>query len=136
MNFHRRALPSSIFSIDNVFWLFDSSPKEKKTLLSDTSPNESKTQKDQEPEHGEKTQEIQHIPGTLNSDDLYALPNKRKQTEVGEVPPEEDDADDDEPDGDGARDGEEKGKREDIDAIEDKDKTNDLPPGWEKHEGR
>ncbi|XP_040162808.1 protein Fe65 homolog isoform X2 [Anopheles arabiensis] len=112
----------------------ESSPKEKKTLLSDTSPNESKTQKDQEPEHGEKTQEIQHIPGTLNSDDLYALPNKRKQTEVGEVPPEEDDADDDEPDGDGARDGEEKGKREDIDAIEDKDKTNDLPPGWEKHE--
>ncbi|XP_041780693.1 protein Fe65 homolog isoform X3 [Anopheles merus] len=112
----------------------ESSPKEKKTLLSDTSPNESKTQKDQEPEHGEKTQEIQHIPGTLNSDDLYAVPNKRKQTEVGEVPPEEDDADDDEPDGDGARDGEEKGKREDIDAIEDKDKTNDLPPGWEKHE--
>uniref|UniRef100_A0A182MP04 PID domain-containing protein n=1 Tax=Anopheles culicifacies TaxID=139723 RepID=A0A182MP04_9DIPT len=111
----------------------ESSPKEKKTLLSDISPNESKTQKDQEPEHGEKTQEIQHIPGTLNSDDLYALPNKRKQSEVGEVPPEEEDVDDEELDKDGLE-GEEKGKREDIEAIEDKDKTKDLPPGWEKHE--
>ncbi|KFB41666.1 hypothetical protein ZHAS_00009292 [Anopheles sinensis] len=112
-----------------------SSTKEKKTLLGDTSPNESKTQKDQEPENGEKTQEIQHIPGTLNSDDLYALPNKRKQAEVGEVPPEEDDADDEDPDRQGETDErDEKGKREDIEAIEDKDKTKDLPPGWEKHE--
>ncbi|XP_058054788.1 protein Fe65 homolog [Anopheles bellator] len=106
-----------------------SSPKEKKSLLGDTSPNESKTQKDQEPEHGEKAQEIQHIPGTLNSDDLYALPNKRKQQEaVGEVPSEEDDDEDETADKD------KNGRREDIEAIEDKDKTKDLPPGWEKHE--
>lgn len=111
------------------------SPKEKKTLLGgDTSPNESKTQKDQEPENGEKTQEIQHIPGTLNSDDLYALPNKRRQSEIGEVPPEEDDDDDVELNSKVTDEDEENVKREDIEAIEDKDKTKDLPPGWEKHE--
>lgn len=99
----------------------------------DGSPGaESETQKDQNSEKGEKNDqqehqvqengaEIKHIAGTLNADDLYALPNKKKQ-EVGEVPPEDDDVD-----------GED--KQEDIDAIEDKDKTNDLPPGWEKHEG-
>ncbi|XP_050093460.1 protein Fe65 homolog isoform X2 [Anopheles aquasalis] len=121
-----------------------SSPKEKRTLLGDTgSPNESKTQKDQEPEHGEKAQEIQHIPGTLNSDDLYALPNKRKQQQqqqqeegsvVGEVPSEEEDEEGANRVGDEGEEGDEKGKREDIEAIEEKDKTKDLPPGWEKHE--
>ncbi|XP_049540194.1 protein Fe65 homolog isoform X2 [Anopheles darlingi] len=121
-----------------------SSPKEKRTLLGgDSSPNESKTQKDQEPEHGEKAQEIQHIPGTLNSDDLYALPNKRKQQQqqqeevvVGEVPSEEDDVDEEGANRgtDEAEESDEKGKREDIEAIEEKDKTKDLPPGWEKHE--
>ncbi|XP_035794828.1 protein Fe65 homolog isoform X2 [Anopheles albimanus] len=115
-----------------------SSPKEKRSLLGDSSPNESKTQKDQEPEHGEKAQEIQHIPGTLNSDDLYALPNKRKQQEavVGEVPPEEDDVDEEGANrrADEVEEGNENGKREDIEAIEEKDKTKDLPPGWEKHE--
>ncbi|XP_058829100.1 protein Fe65 homolog isoform X2 [Topomyia yanbarensis] len=102
----------------------DGSPKHKQKLL-DGSPNESETQKDEMSEKGEKTEEeIQHISGTLNAEDLYALPNKRKQ-EVGEVPP-EDELDDDEE--------EEKGKHEDIEGIEDKDETKDLPPGWEKHE--
>lgn len=31
---------------------------------------------------------------------------------------------------------EEKGKKEDIDGFEDKDANKDLPPGWEKHEGK
>lgn len=100
----------------------ESSPKHKQKLL-DGSPNESETQKDQVSEKGEKTQEeIKHIAGTLNANDLYAVPNKKKQN-VGEVQP--DDEEDEE---------EEKGKQEDIEGIEDKDKTNDLPPGWEKHE--
>ncbi|XP_065086001.1 protein Fe65 homolog isoform X2 [Ochlerotatus camptorhynchus] len=102
----------------------DSSLKDKQKLL-DGSPNESETQKDEVSEKGEKTQaqEIKHIAGTLNSNDLYAIPNKKKKPRVGEVPPEDEDEDE-----------EEKGKQEDIEAIEDKDKTNDLPPGWEKHE--
>lgn len=101
---------------------FRRSSKDKQMLL-DGSPNESETRKDQVSEKGEKTQEeIKHIAGTLNADDLYALPNKKKQ-EVNEVPTEDED------------DEEEKGKQEDIEGIEDKDKTNDLPPGWEKHEG-
>ncbi|XP_055631903.1 protein Fe65 homolog isoform X2 [Toxorhynchites rutilus septentrionalis] len=99
----------------------DGSSKDKQLML-DGSPNESETRKDQVSEKGGKTkEEIKHIAGTLNADDLYALPNKKKQ-EVNEVPPEDDD------------DEEEKGKQEDIEGIEDKDKTNDLPPGWEKHE--
>uniref|UniRef100_A0A8D8BKZ1 Protein Fe65 homolog n=1 Tax=Culex pipiens TaxID=7175 RepID=A0A8D8BKZ1_CULPI len=111
----------------------DGSPKHKQKMLDGSPGAESETQKDQNSEKGEKTDqqehqvqengaEIKHIAGTLNADDLYALPNKKKQ-EVGEVPPEDDDVDGDEED-----------KQEDIDAIEDKDKTNDLPPGWEKHE--
>ncbi|EDS40075.1 conserved hypothetical protein [Culex quinquefasciatus] len=111
----------------------DGSPKHKQKMLDRSPGAESETQKDQNSEKGEKTDqqehqvqengaEIKHIAGTLNADDLYALPNKKKQ-EVGEVPPEDDDVDGDEED-----------KQEDIDAIEDKDKTNDLPPGWEKHE--
>ncbi|XP_021706958.1 protein Fe65 homolog isoform X3 [Aedes aegypti] len=101
----------------------DNSLKDKQKLL-DGSPNESETQKDEVSEKGEKIQEheIKHIAGTLNANDLYAVPNKKKQ-QVGEVV-----ADDEE------EDEEEKGKQEDIEAIEDKDKTNDLPPGWEKHE--
>ncbi|XP_055592063.1 protein Fe65 homolog isoform X2 [Uranotaenia lowii] len=107
--------------------------KEKQKLL-DGSPNESETQKDQNSEKGDnratqqqQEEDIKHIAGTLNADDLYALPNKKKQ-EVDEVPPEEDDDDGQE---------DEKGKQdeqEDIEGIEDKDKTKDLPPGWEKHE--
>lgn len=31
---------------------------------------------------------------------------------------------------------EEKGKKEDVDGFEDKDANKDLPPGWEKHEGK
>lgn len=92
----------------------------------DGSPNESETQKDEVSEKEEKTEEeIKHIAGTLNAEDLYALPNKRKN-DIGEIAP-EDDVNDDEDD--------EKEKQEDIEGIEDKDETKDLPPGWEKHEG-
>ncbi|XP_062559371.1 protein Fe65 homolog isoform X1 [Armigeres subalbatus] len=101
----------------------DNSLVEKHKLL-DGSPNESETQKDEVSEKGKKTQEqeIKHIAGTLNADDLYAVPNKKKQP-AGEVAPADEEEDE-----------EEKGKQEEIEAIEDKDKTSDLPPGWEKHE--
>lgn len=33
-------------------------------------------------------------------------------------------------------DDEEKCKKEEIEGIEDKDGNKDLPPGWEKHEGK
>lgn len=85
-----------------------------------------------------KTQaDIRHISGTLNSDDLYALPNKRKQfdnaSKVYEIgTDEENDGRNEEEDGEY---GEEKGKRDSIDGIEDKDRDKDLPYGWEKHEG-
>lgn len=64
----------------------------------------------------------------MNENDLYALPNKKRE-EIEELEAEEERAmccDDDE---------EEKGKQEDIECIEDKDANKDLPPGWEKHEG-
>lgn len=85
---------------------------------------------------------IKHISGDLNSEDLYALPNKRKNYVSGG---------NDGIDGGGGGDGscivnevcsdeenyvEEKGKKEDNDGFEDKDGNKDLPPGWEKHEGK
>lgn len=83
--------------------------------------------------------DIKHISGTLNSDDLYALPNKRKQPQnrddgqVYEIGSDEEGnsngKDDDDCD-------EEKGKKDSIDGIEDKDRNKDLPFGWEKHEGK
>lgn len=64
----------------------------------------------------------------MNENDLYALPNKKRE-EIEELEAEEERAmccvDDEE----------EKGKQEDIECIEDKDANKDLPPGWEKHEG-
>ncbi|XP_053688254.1 protein Fe65 homolog [Sabethes cyaneus] len=102
----------------------DGSPKHKQKLL-DGSPNESEMQKDEVSEKEEKTEgEIKHIAGTLNAEDLYALPNKKKD-EIGEIAP-DDDVNEEEDD--------EKDKQEDIEGIEDKDETKDLPPGWEKHE--
>lgn len=128
--------------------------------MDDSSPSESKNKSDQKSEKKEgaltkdkdinnksnsitKSQhstDIRHISGTLNSDDLYALPNKRKNcdnaSKVYEIGSDEEDGignhldneDDDDCD-------EEKGKRESIDGIEDKDRDKDLPYGWEKHEG-
>ena len=94
----------------------------------DASPNESKTKTDQIPEKEDKT-EILHVPGSLNSDDLYALPNKKKY-EISEMAAEEESGEEDDDEE------EEKGKQEEIENIEEKDVSKDLPPGWEKHEGK
>ncbi len=111
------------------------STADKQSLL-DTSPSESKTKSDQRPEKeddckskdvNDSTANIKHISGDLNSDDLYALPNKRKHNDgdgkVYEIGSEEECED------------EEKGGKEESDGFEDKDANKDLPPGWEKHEG-
>ena len=137
------------------------SASEKESLLGDTSPTESKTKSDQIPEKDDtklkddgtvrtvnrtiansatatnpQTTDIKYISGDLNSDDLYALPNKRKvddacgggdNEKIYEIYSEEEDDNDDE--------NEEKGKSDSIDGIEDKDANKDLPFGWEKHEG-
>lgn len=121
---------------------------DKQLMLDDQSPTESKTKSDQIPEKSDDDTKlkkdnsntgsnaaddgIKYISGNLNSDDLYALPNKRKQNNVNELSAEDEqnvavnEIDDDE---------EEKGRKEDIEGIEDKDANKDLPPGWEKHEG-
>lgn len=135
-------------------------------IIADASPSELKTRSEQMPEKVKPKQDsntadcsttlvvdnttsisnhIKHISGTVNADDLYALPSKRKlQTTNGDgtasvencidgagghhqvnestSADEEDDADN-----------EEKGKTEEV---EDKDASKDLPPGWEKHEGK
>lgn len=130
----------------------------------DASPSESKTKSDQIPEKDDGVKlkdandgvgccngdgnnagvagidggggDIKHISGNLNTEDLYAIPNKRKHQKrndgggvdgdgkVYEIGSAEEDDDD-----------EEKGKNEDVDGFEDKDANKDLPPGWEKHEG-
>ncbi|XP_037033471.1 protein Fe65 homolog isoform X4 [Bradysia coprophila] len=109
------------------------STADKQSLL-DTSPSESKTKSDQRPEKDDckskdvddSTANIKHISGDLNSDDLYALPNKRKHHDgdgkVYEIGSEEECEE------------EEKGGKEESDGFEDKDANKDLPPGWEKHE--
>lgn len=95
-----------------------SSPK-KQSLLETLSPNESKTKSDQIPENDDKSNE-----NNKNVDDLYAKPNKKKHL-IDEISIEDDNNED----------GEEKGRKEDVEGIEDKDDNTDLPPGWEKHEG-
>lgn len=101
----------------------------------DSSPSETKTKTDQIPEKDDRNKTkndnenncgIKHISGNLNSEDLYALPNKKKDQDgkIGEITASEEDGEN-----------EEKGKKEDIEGIEDKDANKDLPPGWEKHEG-
>ncbi|XP_037913861.1 protein Fe65 homolog isoform X2 [Hermetia illucens] len=109
-----------------------------KHLLFDASPSESKTKSDQTPEKDNTTKlkdtneavPIKYISGSLNADDLYALPNKQRcrenTTKDAEVAPEIECEEDD--------DDEEKCKKEEIEGIEDKDGNKDLPPGWEKHE--
>ena len=157
-----------------------------KHLLYDSSSFESKSKSEQIPEKKSNNedvdnntkdvqpQQIKYISGNLNTEDLYALPNKRnnkdmpdnnaavtdnidnndqigetenvgprdggvigggggggsggnvdggkkiRRNNLGEIVDEEDD-------------NEEKGKQEEI---EDKDANKDLPPGWEKHEGK
>lgn len=101
----------------------------------DSSPSETKTKTDQIPEKDDRNKTkndnenncgIKHISGNLNSEDLYALPNKKKNQDgkIDEITASEEDGEN-----------EEKGKKEDIEGIEDKDANKDLPPGWEKHEG-
>lgn len=128
-----------------IFFYFHSSKKE--SLLDDSSPSELKNRSDQIPEKDEllaKEKKIYHIPnadtdiqyiaGNLNSDDLYALPNKRKNCDGNNVYEVESDEEDMEANDEDGYD-EEKGKAESIDGIIDKDRDNDLPFGWEKHEG-
>ncbi|XP_063708541.1 amyloid beta precursor protein binding family B member 1-like isoform X2 [Culicoides brevitarsis] len=106
----------------------DSDTNKKSFIKDDSSPSEAKTKSDQKPEKKDKINEIRHIKGDMNENDLYALPNKKRE-EIEELEAEEERAvmccEDDE---------EEKGKQEDIECIEDKDANKDLPPGWEKHE--
>uniref|UniRef100_T1GDP0 WW domain-containing protein n=1 Tax=Megaselia scalaris TaxID=36166 RepID=T1GDP0_MEGSC len=85
---------------------------------------------------------IKYMAGNLNSEDLYALPNKRsnntnnhkKNDETNEKVKEARASDEEDDDKDNDKSDEEKGKKEVIEGIEDKDATKDLPPGWEKHE--
>lgn len=119
----------------------------KESLLDDSSPSELKNRSDQIPEkdelHGKEKKiyhipnsdtEIQYIPGNLNTEDLYALPNKRKNCDGNNVYEVESYEEDIEPNDEDGYD-EEKGKAESIDGIIDKDIDNDLPFGWEKHQG-
>lgn len=110
---------------------------EKESLLEDASPTELKTKSDQIPEKDNCTKstkdngtDIKHITGSLNTEDLYAVPNKRKQQNHYECGGGEENVHES---GSADEDDEEKGKRED--SIEDKDANKDLPSGWEKHEG-
>ncbi|XP_055707039.1 protein Fe65 homolog isoform X1 [Phlebotomus papatasi] len=111
---------------------------EKKSLM-DSSPSEAKRKSDQVSEkdegrvmkeqtnNAEANNTIRHISGNMNSNDLYALPNKRKGSFSNAVKVEEDVTEDDEEEL-------EKGRKEEVEGIEDKDANKDLPPGWEKHE--
>lgn len=67
---------------------------------------------------------IKHISGTLNSDDLYALPNKNRSNavKVYEIGSDEEDRDD------------LYDRKSNDSSIEEKDSNKDLPYGWEKHE--
>lgn len=96
-----------------------SSPDKKKSLL-DVSALEIKEISEERHEKDDIEQEIRRIRGQKNENDLYALPNK-KRDQVAEVSIEEDDE-------------EEKGKKEVVEGIEDKDMNKDIPVGWEKHE--
>lgn len=127
---------------------------EKESFL-DVSPSEVKTKHDQVPEKDSelkknnetnefddnmKKDKIKYIAGNLNAEDLYALPNKKKQQKKSACDNANLDDTDDKvkelslDDEENCYDGDEKGKNEDIEGIEDKDANKDLPPGWEKHE--
>lgn len=60
----------------------------------------------------------------MNSDDLYALPNKQREntTNVYEIASDEEEQD------------EHCDRKTNDDSIEEKDSNKDLPYGWEKHE--
>lgn len=84
-------------------------------------------------QHNIGKMDIKHISGNLNSDDLYALPNKRHQPDdFGKV---QEIVSDEEEDEEAEEDNEEKGNKESVEGIEEKDANKDLPFGWEKHEG-
>lgn len=105
----------------------------KESLLDAQSPSERKRMTDQVPEKDEtklldncnKTDNgnIKYVVGKLNSNDLYALPNKRmgKTNAVQEAVSDDDEKYD-------------RSECKSKDSIEEKDSNNDLPFGWEKHE--
>lgn len=108
------------------------SAPEKESLFEAQSPSEFKGKSDQIPEKDEektiekdenaKETTIKYISGNLNSDDLYALPNKRRdETKVCEIQSDDDEKDD-------------CCELKSKDSIEEKDSNKDLPFGWEKHE--
>lgn len=124
-----------------------STPEKEKELFEAQSLSELKRDAEQRPEkqdHESKTKpdndnttitikrttanaSIKHVAGDLNSDDLYALPNKRNaqksgakhDSKVNEVASDEEEKDDCD---------------NSNDSTEDKDVNKDLPFGWEKHE--
>lgn len=110
---------------------FYSTP-EKESLLDAQSPSELKRKTDQPEKDDSNTKNdmkssmtnIKHISGTLNSDDLYALPNKHRDNtaKVSEIASDEEDRD------------EHFDCKSNEDSIEEKDSNKDLPCGWEKHE--
>lgn len=108
------------------------STPEKESLLDAQSPSELKRKTDQPEKDDSNTKNdvkssmanIKHISGTLNSDDLYALPNKNRDNtaKVSEIASDEEDRD------------EHYDCKSNVDSIEEKDSNKDLPCGWEKHE--
>lgn len=108
------------------------STPEKESLLDAQSPSELKRKTDQSEKDDPNTKNdvnsstanIKHISGTLNSDDLYALPNKRRDDTVNvyEIASDEEERD------------ERCDRNSNKDSIEEKDSNKDLPYGWEKHE--
>lgn len=106
----------------------DSSPSEAKRKSDQVSEKDEGRVMKEQTNNAEANNTIRHISGNMNSNDLYALPNKRKGSFSNAVKVEEDVTEDDEEEF-------EKGRKEEVEGIEDKDANKDLPPGWEKHEG-
>lgn len=108
------------------------STPEKESLFDAQSPSELKRKTDHSEKHDRNAkndvnasvENIKHISGTLNSDDLYALPNKHRDNaaKVCEVASDEEERD------------EHYDRQSNEDSIEEKDSNKDLPHGWEKHE--
>lgn len=105
------------------------STPEKESLLSQ-SPSELKRKNDQPEKEDSNTKNvvntsnIKYISGTLNSNDLYALPNKQRDDAAKVCEIASDDGDDDD----------HCDNLSNEDSIEEKDSNKDLPFGWEKHE--
>lgn len=115
-----------------IYLIWKYSTPEKESLFDAQSPSELK-RKTEQPEKADSNAKndihsslsnIKHISGTLNSDDLYALPNKQRDNtaKVFEIASDEEERD-------------ELCDRKSIGySIEEKDSNKDLPYGWEKHE--